>query len=157
MNIECVTSYGKVYQRVNGTYYDIDTPESVIQVLENARLTNRRIRVFLGDKTTGRDWNEEFQTVGYVARSSGPVKVPILLANARSDGGSPISTDSIVRLETSKGGRLLWKHEKYYCEPFTMRESEMAGYAIEIMREGEVHARFETRASAERWLKKMSR
>jgi hypothetical protein len=46
--------------------YNIDTLEGVVKVLETVRKNKTRIKIYLGDKNTGRDWGEECDTVGYV-------------------------------------------------------------------------------------------
>ena len=80
---------GKTYKVCNGTWYYEETDDEVIEVLENARLSGTRIRIYLGDKETGRDWGEVCDVTGYVGRSMGPIKIPILLHNARSRLSTP--------------------------------------------------------------------
>ena len=60
--------------------------------------TDRRVRLFLGDPETGRDWGEENDVTGYVGRSTGPSKVPLLLATRRSMGGGAILVDCVLRM-----------------------------------------------------------
>jgi len=106
----------KTYRLENGTSYDQRTPDEVIRVLENARLNRQRVHISLGETEgpdQGQDWLEEFETHGYVGRSMGPVKVPLLLANRRSMGGGAILTHCVVRIRTSSGGRVLYQHPAY--------------------------------------------
>lgn len=51
-------------RKVGGIYYYADTPDAVVGALEHARSTQQRIRLYLGDRTTGRDWLEEHDTKG---------------------------------------------------------------------------------------------
>lgn len=53
---------------------------------------------------------------GYIGRSmgnpnypNGGVKAPILVHNSRSSGGETLFDDHIIKVETSKGGSLLWQ------------------------------------------------
>lgn len=100
---------------VNGTTYKDETPEDVIRVLERARMARFRIRVDYGDTETGESWGESFDTTGYVGRSMGPVKIPILVHNARSMGGGGILDHCIVRIEyaNKRDGGVLYEHPTY--------------------------------------------
>jgi hypothetical protein len=51
-------------------------------VLEKARLNRTRLHISLGDVATGRDWLEEFECFGFIGRSMGPTKVPLILPSA---------------------------------------------------------------------------
>lgn len=104
----------KQYQVINGTYYDLATRQNVINVLENARLNDYRIRVYYGDISTGLDWNEQYDVTGYVGRSTGPVKRPLLIYNKRSFGGGVILDHCIVKITESKGKRVLYQHPLYH-------------------------------------------
>ena len=57
---------------VNGITYSDKMSSEVIAVLESARKSRTRIRLFLGDSKTGQDWGEENHTIGYVGNSRGP-------------------------------------------------------------------------------------
>src|SRR6266581_9522006 len=93
------TADNKVYKVTDtGTYYHENTSDRIIEVLEDCRNRNTRIQLFYGDINTGTDWNEEFGTIGYVGRSMGPVKVPILVYNNKSIGGGAILTDCILKI-----------------------------------------------------------
>ena len=65
------------YKVVNGTSYDSRTPDRLIAELETAMRHNKKVRIFLGDTETGRDWLEEYDVYGLVGRSGGSVKVPL--------------------------------------------------------------------------------
>ena len=104
----------ETYRQVNGTFYDERTPGEVIRVLESARQNRIRLHISLGNTETGRDWLEEFETHGYIGRSMGPVKVPLLIANRRSLGGGAILDHCVVRIRTAAGGWVLWQHPAYH-------------------------------------------
>jgi hypothetical protein len=103
------------YIEVNGTSYHKDTDQRVIDVLDVLRRDgqNTRIRIYLGDTKTGESWLEEYGTMGYVGRSAGRIKVPILLSNTRSRGGAEISTQSIVKI-TDTRGRVFYEHPTFF-------------------------------------------
>ena len=114
------------YQVINGTYYPIGTPLKVVDVLERARMNNTRIIIDLGftesnERSTpdklGQSWMERYNTTGYVGRSMGPIKAPLLVPNSRSMGGGIILADSIVRILTSQGKHVLYEHPNYHQKP----------------------------------------
>jgi hypothetical protein len=152
----------KTYKQVNGTSYDVRTPDEVIRVVEAARQTRTRLHVSLGDTETGRDWLEEFEVYGYIGRSTGPIKVPLLLANRRSHGGGALLDHCVVRIRESAGGRVLYQHSAYHfgnlkirpkAEPVSLPDGRVL--TVDVVRDGEVHAAFESVAQARRWVRKM--
>lgn len=102
-------------QIVNGTYYNAETSQEVIDVLERCRANGTRIRVHYGDAKTGQDWGDLWNVTGKVSRSMGPHKIPILVANARSMGGGGMLDACIVRIRHAnrKDGGDLYRHPKY--------------------------------------------
>ena len=96
------------------TLYPIGTPSMVFAALEDVAQAQTRVKISFGDAITGRDWQQEFETTGYVTRTGG-AHVALLVHNARSMGGSPIYSDSIVRIaSTRKGGRVFYEHPNYH-------------------------------------------
>ncbi len=107
-------------QVINGTHYHEKTSQDVIDVLEEARAKQWRIRVHYGNTLVGEDWNEEYDVTGRIGRSMGPVKVPLLIHNARSMGGPAMLDHCIVRIRFSNwqrdGRDNLYCHPKYHGE-----------------------------------------
>ena len=155
----------KTYKIINGTSYDERTPNEVIQVLESARLNRTRLHICLGetaDPNIGFDWLEEFESYGYIGRSMGPVKVPLLIANSRSLGGGAILDHCIVRIRQSAGGRVLYQHPAYHfgtmeirfkAEPLSLPDGRLL--TVDVLRDGKVHASFQDMAQARRWVQKL--
>lgn len=144
------------------TFYEPGTPEQVKRVLEDARVNHTRIRVFYGDQETGRDWNEENDVTGTVARTMGPIHSPILVANSRSHGGSIPLTNCIVKIMETRTKRVLYQHPKYHSGTFTMRpvaadECPTApDLKFAVDRDGKTHARFKTEKQAQRYIDRMT-
>lgn len=104
----------KTYQIKNGTSYDSRTNQSVIDCLENARLNKIRLRIHYGDIETGKDWNERYDVTGYVGRSCGSTKIPLLVFNTRGVGGGGILDHCIIKITLSKGKRVLYQQPNYH-------------------------------------------
>lgn len=144
------------YREVNGTSYNKKTPAEVISVLEAARKTGTRIKLHYGDTETGKDWKDEYNVTGYVGRSNGLRKVPILLHNSRSTGGISILDHCIIKIKKSKGGEVLYKNPKYQELNIDIVPSDMEEYQFNTVINGELHGRHKTRKSAERLKKLLS-
>lgn len=138
------------YKVVNGISFDKNTPEKVIQVLLYAMNTRQRIRIFYGDKRTGKDWCETYDTMGYVGSSMGPVKIPILVNNSRSMGGSAILTGSIVRITIDR--RDVYRHPKYHMGKIVLKPSSSASYPYGVWIGGTEVRAFKTAKQAEKWV-----
>jgi hypothetical protein len=137
------------YKVVNGTYYHEQTPDKVIETLEYARQTGARIRVFYGDVESGRDWMEIYGTNGYVGRSTGQVKVPLLITSSRSIGGDPILDHCIVRITVNKVDA--YRHVKYHLPHLEIKENQPYEYIVVADGNTKI-ARVKTRSGAERWI-----
>jgi hypothetical protein len=101
----------------SGTYFRVRTCSTVRQILEHFRLysSGHRLRLYYGDAETGKASGECEK--GYIGRSLGPVKVPILIPCTRSHHGTSIFDDQIVKIERSnenQGPRLIWQHPNFH-------------------------------------------
>ena len=99
----------KKYKVINGTFYHEKTNDQVIEVLESARQNRTRIILDYGDVKTGKSWGEEYDITGYVGRSTGEIKIPLLVYNARSLGGGGILDHCIIGIYTARGKKQLYK------------------------------------------------
>jgi len=132
------------YQELeSGTCYHIETPEPIIKRLEDARINRYRVRLFFGDTKTGQDWNEENDTMGRVERSTGRIKVPLLLPNIRSTGGGAILDHCIVKI--MKGKQTVYEHPGYDAGYFEVRRNR-------VFKNGEIVANFKTEWQAKRYV-----
>lgn len=92
----------------NGTFYHEETPDEVVEVLERARENRTRLTLDYGDVKTGKTWGEENDIHGYIGRSTGRIKIPLLIYNTGSTGGGAILDHCIIGIYTSKGKRNLF-------------------------------------------------
>lgn len=104
------------YKQMNGTSYHEETPDTLCRLLETLRESNARVRFHWGDTETGRDWGDQYDVAGRIGRSCGPVKIPILVHNSRSMGGTGILDHCIVRIQhaNKRDGGDIYKHPEYH-------------------------------------------
>jgi len=101
------------YKQVKGIFFKIDTPDAICEILAREyQFQNGRIRLFYGNTKTGKCWMDEYDTMGYVGRSSGSIKIPLLINNARSYGGGGILDSCIIKI--TKNHKVLYQHPKFY-------------------------------------------
>lgn len=149
--METVTdAYGTKYQRIGETCYHVDTPQAVINVLEQARNSHQRVRLHYGDKDTGRDWHDEHDVEGYIGRSMGTIKIPLLVHNTRSMGGGAILDHRIVKISTSVGGYVLYQHPNYKPTKAEIKPSNEKGYTHSVYLDGELYANCHSEKQAQR-------
>ena len=92
----------------------------VIDILEACRKSKTRIKFRYGHTTgenIGQDWGDSMDQCGYIGRSGGQYKVPIVLYNKRTHGGPSILDHKIIKIQTSRGGEVLYQHPMYRPHP----------------------------------------
>jgi hypothetical protein len=126
--IQLEEHFGKMYKVYNGagrlyrTFFHRDSPDSVIRVLMNALRFDTRIEIEYGYTEThekvaadpsllGKSWGDK--PTGYVGKSMGDIKIPLVIYNKRSRGGPGMLEDCIVRIRTSRGKVVLYQHPNY--------------------------------------------
>lgn len=101
-----------------GTWFHPETHPEVKRQLELALRGKYRVNIEYGDAETGQAWDDR-RMGGTIGRSTGVMKVPLLIRTSRSYGGEAILTAHIVKISETPGGRLLWQHPTYspYVQP----------------------------------------
>jgi hypothetical protein len=113
----------KEYKVVNEISFDKTTPDKVCQILSrHCGGRNTRVRIFLGDAKTGKDWLEVCDTIGYIGRSTGNVKIPLMIRRKDSLGGGAILDHCIVKITIDK--QVVYQHPNYHC-PIEKRGAEI--------------------------------
>ncbi len=162
MEVQIVISEktGAEYKVYNGTAYNKNTSNDVIKVLDMYLQGSRdqRVRIFYGDTKTGQDWNEEHDVIGYLGRSCGQFKIPLMISKANSSGGAAILDHCIIKITVEK--RTVYKHPKYNCNEFDIKKigkrEEILfsrGYRFKVMRNGRENvANFKEEDAASRYV-----
>lgn len=107
------------YKIVNDTAYHLGTPDEVVKIIEEARQSTSKLRFCFGDPETGRDWEEIYDTAGYIRRSAGSIKIPLLIKKTTNSGGDGLLDHCIVKIEKRRYMRyiMVWTHPKYHKDP----------------------------------------
>lgn len=153
-----------VGDRKIGTWFSFETPTAIRTILEQYRKNGGRLRVFYGDRNTGRCWMEENDMVGRVSRSTGRMQIPILIAD--DDFGGPGLLDScIVRIMDADTRAELYRLKSYHLPEMEIHQASpdlvRKGYSHGVWvksKEGafENHANFRSYGKAAQWVAFMS-
>lgn len=106
-----------------GTWFDYDTSTKVRNILEQYRKEGGRLRLFYGDRNTGRDWMEENDLMGKIGRSTGTLQIPLLIAEGEY-GGPGILDSCIVRILDADTRELLYQQKNYHLPDMEIRSTE---------------------------------
>lgn len=159
------------YAKGRNLWFHESTPQAVRDVLETAYAEKHRIRVWVGDVTTGRAWAEEHDVIGRLGRSTGQIKVPLLM-QAGESYGSALLDHCIVRIDvvarrtlrqgesradgstarSVEQGRTLYQHPSFHVGDWAVAPSDMKGYTEVAMHDGTVQARFKKQGAAARYV-----
>lgn len=152
--------YENAFIRTNpqDTLFDPETPDELKRILEQCRTSRTQVRVFYGDRQTGRSWLDEYDMVGHVGRSCGPIKTLLLVPRGDS-GGPAMLTHCVVRLMNAKTGKDLWRHPSFHVPDLAITENDLdaaPGLPAVVVSEGSVMARFASKRSAQNWISFMN-
>lgn len=129
------------YARVSsGTCYHQETPDQVIRILEQLRNSGTEVRIFYGDTQTGQSWHEEFDVVGRIGRSTGSIKIPLLVPKGEC-GGGVLLDHRITRIDSRDG--TLYQHKKFRVGEMTLSKGNDKQLPWEVFIDSTLHARFE--------------
>lgn len=139
--------------------YDVATPDKLISVLEMLRKNGTRIKIYEGNKTSGKGWNEEYGTTGTIGLTKGyEAYFPILLANTRSKGGSAISSKNILKISSSTDrSKVYYCVDNYVQSTFEIKPEERweGDYKFAVYMDGHLYSRHTTEQSAKRLVAKL--
>lgn len=132
-----------------------ETPEVVKILIRQAHDHDRKIRIWYGDRETGRSWMEENGVLGWVGCSTGRFKIPLIITHPNNMGGGALLDHCIVRLDARLGENWVtqYEHPSFYIPDILLRKTEDPDdkYVVEAIVDGDVHARFQSWPEAYQW------
>lgn len=135
----------------NETFFEPGTAVEVQGILERYRLSGKQLRIFLGDPVTGLDWLSEYDVVGRVGRSMGPMRIPLLCA-PRAAGGGALLSSNILRIIDCRDHPEVYRHPRYQEPDFTIDARDGSGLPYEVSVAGRPHLRFSSKKRALNWV-----
>lgn len=98
----------ETYKVVNGISFKNETPNDLCVIISNLIGNNKRYRFDFGNTETKVSWNEIYDIDGYIGKSTGMKKVPLLIHNKRSLGGGEISTHRVLSITEIKTKKIIY-------------------------------------------------
>ncbi|MCL1960605.1 MAG: hypothetical protein FWG56_02225 [Desulfovibrionaceae bacterium] len=123
------------------TYFAPATDPKAARVLERCRRDGAKVRLILGDTATGQGWLDEYDVVGLIGRSTGPLKEPLLIEPGASHGGAILTACLLAIIEWASG-KFLFRHPKYRAPDLLIRRGENEERPWEAIHGEQVLARF---------------
>jgi hypothetical protein len=137
------------YRRLaSGTCYHADTSQRVIELLEALRQNGRKVRLYYGDVQTGQAWFEENDVIGVIGRSTGSIKVPLLVPIGDS-GGPALLDQCIIRIDTPR--KVLYQHEQFRVGEITLTSGNGKELPWEVCIDQVLHTRFQAKQHAQQY------
>lgn len=132
--------------------------EELMNIILRAYKYKFRIRVFYGDIHTGRSWNEGYDVKGTVGRTTGVIKVPILLSRKDSNYGGILLLSSVIRIDDIEDKRTLWKLPNFHVEKMRVSSSDSSNLPWKVEKlvmhtnRCQTQAYFKTETQAQKWI-----
>ncbi len=134
----------------NGMWFSENTNEDVKRIIVNGYRSNKRFRFWFGDVKTGKSWNEENDVCGYIGKSCGGVKIPLLIANNRSMGGGGLLDDCIVKIVDISSKQVVYQHPTFNQDSFQFIYANNDDETAKVFCNGSLYATCKTIQKAQR-------
>lgn len=102
-----------------GTFFRVETDGKLRGLIDAARVQQVRMRVTYGNRETG---STVLQKTGFIGRSDGKMKMPLIVGSYRHDKGYPLLDHMIVKMEPAvkkireQRQDWTWVDEKFFVE-----------------------------------------
>ncbi len=123
------------------TYFDPGTDAKAAKVLEACRIREKKVRLILGDTSTGEPWLEEHDVIGRIGRSIGSLKIPLLVAPGEL-GGCAILCACLLAIVDWRSGDFLYRHTAYREADLSIKPSINAERPWDVLQREQVVASF---------------
>ncbi len=144
------------YTTTNGTSYDINTDKKIVSILDDAIINRKRLKLDYGNTATGESWNECYDIIGRIGRSTGSIKIPLLILTSRSYGGGALLDSCIIKITDIKTGKVIYKNQNYKEKVFNIVPSDLPDYTVNVNINGKLYSRHKSERSAKILIGKLS-
>ena len=138
------------YKEVGGMSFHESTSNACCKALVKARTEDIRVKLYQGDIATGIPWAEEWDTIGWIGRSTGQRKIPLMITGKRSSGGGGVLDHCLLAIKSMDNGEYLYKAKNYKPAAVTIGPSKQKGYTYSTFFNGKLHGNHKTLEDAER-------
>jgi len=149
-------TYKQYYTTANGTCYDINTDKKIVSILDDAIINRKRLKLDYGNTETGESWNECNDIIGRIGRSTGSIKIPLLILTSRSYGGGALLDSCIIKITDVKTGNVIYKNQNYKEKVFNIVPSDLPDYTVNVNINGKLYSRHKSERSAKILIGKLS-
>lgn len=115
-------------------YNESNAPEKVMDILADANKHRDKLRIWYGNPETGKDYGEIHDIFGYIGRTTGTKKIPILLKRRDSSGGGAILTNNIVKITKDK--KVIYQHPNFCLAEYVIKARKDDKYPFEVFADG---------------------
>ena len=128
------------FKVLNGTFYDYNTTDELVTILEELRVAKTKCRFHWGNQYTGQDWRYEDNVLGHIGRQAmlGGATRPILMAYHNSTGGYLLPSSTIVKIIETERKQLIFIHSNYYNPGSASRYTKKEDVLYELQKPGRV-------------------
>lgn len=144
-----LTQLFKSHSASRKTWFQPGTDSKVARILLEAIESPQEqiLRIFVGNPATGYDWCEENSVTGFIGRSTGTFKTPLILEALRTSTGEiesarygdSISCQNVIRIIDVLSGEELFRNLKYQMPRFQVEPASdlliKLGYSFSVMRD----------------------
>ena len=136
--------------------FNNETSDKVKQCIEYCYNSKLRVRIWYGDTDTGVSWMDEYDTMGAIGRSTGQQKIPLLIKNSRSSGGSGVLCHCIIRIDVISSKRTIYEHPLFNVPMLTVATNNdndtKNKYPFIVSKNNELQARFKSEKQAKNYI-----
>jgi len=135
-----------------GTWFDEQTPQRVRKILEDARKNSETLRLFYGDRISGKDWLQLHHVIGKIDRNKGMMSLPVIISDDKTR--IPIEDAAIIRIVRLDDNQELYRHGGYHQPEIELTRDDDVhwGHPIQVLVDGQPKAQFKDIGKAALWV-----
>lgn len=142
------------YKQIGEFFFEEGTDEQVANVVNRMYQTKKRYKVYFGCVDTGKVYAEEYDTIGTVGKSTGQIKIPLMITRKGNMGGGALLPSLIVAVREMDTNYFIYKHSKFVEPTVEIKENtspdpSLKEYKFETYFNGELHGRHKSLRSAQ--------